>query len=128
MIKRMLDTNICIYIAKNHPPEVIHHLEKYRRGEIAVSAITWGEFSCGVAKSGKNAVDALLELLDVVPFCQKAAETYAVLTAKHPNRKANLDRLIAAHAMTQGVHLVSNNTTDFAMYEKDGLLLENWCD
>jgi len=127
MIKRMLDTNICIYIAKSQPPEVIRQLAKYRRGEIAVSAITWGEFACGVSKTGRKAVNALLELLDVVPFCQKAADAYALLTIKHPNRKANFDRLIAAHAIALGVCLVSNNTADLSVYEKDGLLLENWC-
>jgi len=128
MIKRMLDTNICIYIAKKHPPEVIRHLANYRRGEIAISAITWAEFSCGVSKNGKKAIDALLELLDVVPFCKKAAQTYALLTINHPNRRTGFDRLIAAHAIALGVHLVSNNTADFSLYAQDGLLLENWCD
>jgi len=128
MIKRMLDTNICIYIGKLHPPQVLHHLAQYRRGEIVISAIAWAEFSCGVAKSGKQAVDALLELLDVVPFNQQAAEIYAILTARHPNRKTGFDRLIAAHAIAQGVPLVSNNTADFSLYEENGLRLENWCD
>jgi len=77
MIKRMLDTNICIYIAKKHPPEIIHKLGEYRRGEIAISAITWAEFSCGVSKDGEDAINALLELLDVIPFCREAAELYA---------------------------------------------------
>jgi len=127
MIKRMLDTNICIYIAKNHPPEVLHYLTRYRRGEIAISTIAWAEFSCGVSKNGKRAVDALLERLDVIPFCQQAAETYARLTVRHPNRKAGFDRLIAAHAIALAVPLVSNNTADFSLYESDGLQLENWC-
>jgi len=126
MIKRMLDTNICIYIAKNHPPEVIANLAKYRRGEIAISAITWAEFSCGVSKEGKEAVAGLLEFLDVVPFCRKSAETYASLTIAYPNRRAGFDRLIAAHAITLGTPLVSNNTADFALYQANGLMLENW--
>jgi len=128
MIKRMLDTNICIYVAKHHPPEVIEHLAKYRRGELAISAIAWAEFSCGVAKNGKQAVASLRELLVVVPFSQRAAEIYATLTMQHPNRKAGFDRLIAAHAIAQNVPLVSNNTADFMLYEQDGLQLENWCD
>jgi len=93
-----------------------------------MSAIAWAEFSCGVAKDGKQAVDALLELLDVVPFNQKAAEIYATLTMRHPNRKAGFDRLIAAHAIALNVPLVSNNTADFLSYEGNGLRLENWCD
>jgi len=126
MIKRMLDTNICIYIAKKHPPEIIHKLGKYRRGEVVISAITWAEFSCGVSKDGKEAVNALLELLDVIPFCQKAAELYALLTIQNPNRRGNFDRLIAAHAVALDVPLVTNNTADFTMYEPSGLQIENW--
>jgi len=122
----MLDTNICIYIAKNHPSEIIPKLAKYRRGEIALSAIAWAEFSCGLSKDGKNAADSLLQLLEVVPFCKNSAEKYALLTIEHPNRKAGFDRLIAAHAMALGVPLVSNNTSDFAPYQKNGLILENW--
>jgi len=128
MIKRMLDTNICIYIAKKHPPEVIAHLAHYRRGEIAISAITWAEFSCGLSKDGQVAVKALLELLEVIPFCQQAAETYALLTRQNPNRRTGFDRLIAAHAIALGVPLVSNNPADFAPYQASGLQLENWLD
>jgi len=122
----MLDTNICIYIAKRHPPEIIRKLGEYRRGEIAISAITWAEFSCGVSKDGKEAINALLELLDIIPLCQKAAEFYALLTIQNPNRRGNFDRLIAAHAIALNVTLVTNNTTDFAMYEASGLQIENW--
>jgi len=126
MIKRMLDTNICIYIAKQHPPEIIRKLGEYRRGEIAISAITWAEFSCGISKDGKEAIDALLEFLDVIPFCQKAAKRYALLTIQNLNRKAGFDRLIAAHAMTLNVPLVTNNVVDFVIYETSGLQIENW--
>jgi len=89
----MLDTNICIYIAKRQPPEVIGRFAKYRRGEIAISAITWGELFCGTVKDGAAAINGLLELLEVVPFCRKAAEHYALLTMQHPNRKANFDQI-----------------------------------
>jgi len=126
MIKRMLDTNICIYIAKRHPPEIIRKFGEYRRGEIAISAITWAEFSCRISKDGKEAIDALLEFLDVIPFGRKAAEVYALLTIQNPNRKAGFDRLIAAHAMSLDVPLVTNNVADFVMYETGGLQIENW--
>jgi len=126
VIKRMLDTNICIYIAKRQPPEVIHRFAEYRRGEIAISAITWGELCCGTSKAGEMALNALLELLEIVPFCRHAADTYAMLTRQHPNRKTNFDRLIAAHAIALDIPLVSNNLADFALYESSGLQLENW--
>jgi len=126
MMKILLDTNICIYIAKNHHPAIIGHLAKYRKGEIAISSITWAEFSCGIAKEGKEAVDRLLDFIEVIPFCKKSAEIYALLTIEHPGRKANFDRLIAAHAIALNVTLVSNNTTDFALYQTNGLKLDNW--
>ena len=127
MIKRMLDTNICIYLINQQPPpEVIKIFSQYRKGEIVVSSITWGELCCGIHKNGKPIIGSLLELLDVVPFDLKAAEIFATLTIKHPNRKANFDRLIAAHAMASCVPLVTNNAADFALYEDSGLAIENW--
>jgi tRNA(fMet)-specific endonuclease VapC len=68
----------------------------------------------------------LLELLEVVSFDLRAAEMFALLTTSHPNRKANFDRLIAAHAIALGVPLVTNNIADFTIYESSGLTLENW--
>jgi len=62
----------------------------------------------------------------VIPFPREAAEIYARLTMKYPNRKAGFDRLIAAHAIALNVPLVSNNTADFALYQTDGLQLDNW--
>jgi tRNA(fMet)-specific endonuclease VapC len=70
----MLDTNICIYLINQQPPEVIKNFSQYRKGEIIVSSITWGELCCGIHKNGKPIIDSLLDLLDVVPFDLKAAE------------------------------------------------------
>jgi len=126
MIKRMLDTNICIYIAKKHPPEVIQKFAEYRRGEIAISSITWGELCCGTSKQGEAALKTLLKFLEVIPFDRNAAEIYALLTAANPNRKVGFDRLIAAHAIAINVPLVTNNILDFKFYEISGLQLENW--
>jgi len=126
VIKRLLDTNICIYIAQQNPPEVIRRFAEYRKGEIAISAITWAEMCCGTAKSGEPAMRKLLQLWELMPFSQEAAETYARLTMRYPNRKAGFDRLIAAHAIALDVPLVTNNTADFVHYQSDGLTLENW--
>jgi len=126
VIKRMLDTNICIYIAQRKPPEVIQKFSEFRRGEIVISSITWAEMCCGTAKSGEPSMNKLLQLWDVVAFSREAAETYARLTMRYPGRKAGFDRLIAAHAIVVGVPLVTNNTTDFMPYQPAGLKLENW--
>ena len=122
----MLDTNICIYLINQHSSKAIKRFNQYRKGEIIISSITWGELCCGIHKNGKPVIDALLELLDVAPFDLKAAGVFASLTIKHPNRKANFDRLIAAHAITLEVPLVTNNTADFSIYENSQLVIENW--
>jgi tRNA(fMet)-specific endonuclease VapC len=126
MIKRMLDTNICIYLINQQPPEVVEKFSQYRKGEVIISAITWGELCCGIHKNGKPVIAALLELLDVAAFDLKAAEVFASLSIRHPNRKANFDRLIAAHAIASDVPLVTNNIADFAIYHDSGLVVENW--
>ena len=126
MIKRMLDTNICIYLINQQPTAVILRFSEYRKGEVIISANTWGELCCGINKHEKPVILALLALLEVAPFDAKAAEIFAALSIKHPNRKTNFDRLIAAHAIAFGVPLVTNNPTDFAIYEDSGLVTENW--
>jgi len=126
VIKRILDTNICIYIAKKHPSEVIQKFAEYRRGEIAISSITWGELCCGTSKQGEAALNKLLQFWEVIPFDRNAAEIYALLTVANKNRKTGFDRLIAAHAIAINVPLVTNNISDFILYQTSGLKLENW--
>lgn len=125
MIKAMLDTNILIYIAKQHPPEVIEKLRKFRRGEIAVSSIVWAEFSVGLHKAGMDGRQ-IDQFIDILPFDGEAADVFGKLTAKYPDRAKGFDRLIAAHAIAAGVRLITNNVADFAPYLGDGLAVENW--
>jgi tRNA(fMet)-specific endonuclease VapC len=122
----MLDTNICIYLIKRHPPELVEKFDKYRKGEICISSITWAELCCGINKDGAGITEHLLEILEVAPFFIEQGRAYGALTGLLPNRKANLDRMIAAHAVSLGVTLVTNNLADFQAYKPAGLLLENW--
>jgi tRNA(fMet)-specific endonuclease VapC len=124
----MLDTNICIYLIKKHPPEIVYKFNKYRKGEICISSITWAELCCGIKKEGAGITEQLLQILDVVPFHIDQGRAYGTLTELLPNRKANLDRMIAAHAVSLGVTLVTNNLADFEAYKPAGLVLENWID
>jgi tRNA(fMet)-specific endonuclease VapC len=125
MIKAMLDTNILIYIYKNHPPAVVEQLKKFRRGEIVVSSIVWAEFSVGLHKLKVDGRQ-IGQLIDVLPFDHVAGDVFGRLSAKYPDRAQGFDRLIAAHAIAVGVKLVTNNTADFAPYLNDGLAVENW--
>jgi tRNA(fMet)-specific endonuclease VapC len=126
MMKYMLDTNICIYLIKKHPPTIVDKFNAFRRGEIGISSITWAELCCGIRKEGQAITEQLLEILDVAEFGVEQGRAYGQLTALVFNRKANLDRMIAAHALSLGVTLVTNNRADFQVYSPAGLMLENW--
>ena len=125
MIQGMLDTNILIYISIKRPPEVIARLRKFRRGEIVISSIAWAEFSVGLYKAGIDGgrVD---RFIDVLPFDRVAGDMFGKLTVKHPDRAKGFDRLIAAHAISAGLKLITNNIADFTRYMDDGLMVENW--
>lgn len=129
--KYMLDTNICIYLMKHQPPQVRAHFAECFVGDVVISAITLAELEFGVACSGEaqahNQVllDSLLEDILVAPFEAQAARAYGPLRAANRERnKDALDKLIAAHALSLGVTLVTNNQADFKTYT--GLNVENW--
>ncbi|MDR3214456.1 MAG: type II toxin-antitoxin system VapC family toxin [Azoarcus sp.] len=126
MNRYMLDTNICIYLIKKHPPEIVEKFDAYRKGEIIISSITWAELCCGITKDGSDLVQQLLSILEVAPFGVEQSSLYGELTRLFPNRKANLDRMIAAHAISLNVQLVTNNSSDFEIYKAAGLKIDNW--
>lgn len=131
-MKYMLDTNICIYLIKKKPPEVMEQLHKKMNEGIAISSITLAELEYGVSMSNhiaKNA-DALtlfLSLPIIMPFDDDAAAEYGRIRAAL-RRKGTpigpLDELIAAHAKSKRLILVTNNTREFERVE--GLAVENW--
>ena len=67
--------------------------------------------------------EGLLKAIAVLPFDAKAATVFGRLSQQFPNRKSNVDRLIAAHALAANVVLVTSHVSDFALY---GVPLENW--
>lgn len=132
MMKLMLDTNICIYIIRRRPPEVLARFDSYVVGDIAVSSITVAELQFGVQRSqaperNQQALDQFLLPLTVVEFDQAAAVAYGqVRTAleKAGRPIGPLDTLIAAHALSMELTLVTNNTDEFA--RAPGLKVVNW--
>ena len=126
----MLDTNMCIYLMKNQPAEVARRFAQCRVGEVVMSAITYAELEYGVATStdsdreGANLV-AVVDDIEVLAFDGAAAEAYGpIRLATRDSKKDHLDKLIAAHAVSLGAIIVTNNAKDFAKYP--GLLVENW--
>lgn len=129
--KYMLDTNICIYLMKHQPPQVRARFADCFVGDVVISAITLAELEFGVACSGeaqaRNQVlmGSLLEDILVAPFEVRAARAYGPLRAANRERnKDALDKLIAAHALSLEVTLVTNNESDFRGFT--GLAMENW--
>lgn len=131
-MKVMLDTNICIYLIKQQPPTVIERFLSHPVGDIGISSITVAELAYGVNKSrntAKNrlALEQFLLPLDVAAFDQDAALSYGKLRARLEQKGTpigSMDALIAAHALSLGVPLVSNNLREFRRVP--GLQLENW--
>ncbi|MBI4755753.1 MAG: type II toxin-antitoxin system VapC family toxin [Betaproteobacteria bacterium] len=130
-MRYMLDTNICIYLMKRHPAAALQRLEALHQGDAVISVVTLAELRAGLemhpASRDHNAqvLSALTARIPVLPFDEAAAESYGVLRAavRERNRDA-LDRLIAAHAVSAGTILVTNNEADFRGYP--GLVVENW--
>ena len=130
-MKYMLDTNICIHLIQRQPPELVARLEQLHVGDAVLSTIVLAELQHGVARNtatqalAQRALDNLLTLFPVLPFDEEAARCYGRLRAAVSDRRRDaLDRLIAAHALSRGLVLLTNNTADYQDYP--GLSLENW--
>lgn len=130
MARYMFDTNMCIYLMKNQPPQVAERFAQCFEGDVVLSAITLAELEYGVTVSGdpraaRRALEALVARVPVLPLNAAAARAYGPVRAATRERKADvLDKLIAAHAIAEDLTVVTRNTRDFAAYP--GLRLEDW--
>ena len=128
----MLDTDICIYIIKRKPESVLKRLERLQPGQLVMSVITFAELMNGAKKSQQvegniATLNELAELLEIRPFDQKAAVVYGDVRStleKKGNIIGSNDLLIAAHALSLNLILVTNNENEFKRV--DGLRIENW--
>jgi tRNA(fMet)-specific endonuclease VapC len=126
----MLDTNMCIYLMKNQPEQVAKRFAQCYVGDVVMSAITYAELEFGVTVSENSTRErrnlaSLVEDIPVVPFDAGAAIAYGpIREATRDRKKDQLDKLIAAHAVSLGVALVTNNERDFVAYS--GLKIDNW--
>lgn len=128
----LLDTNTCIYLIKKKPLEVLQRFNTYTVGDIGISSITAAELYFGVQKSqhpvqNQRALEQFLLPLAIVEFNSAAAAAYGSIRASLEQQGmpiGALDTLIAAHAVSLGLILVTNNTREFARIPE--LKLENW--
>ena len=132
-MRLMLDTNICIYIIKQQPAFVLERFRQYQVGDIGISTITLSELRYGVCKSqhvNKNAkaLDEFIIPLEIWPFDEDAARNYGNIRSSLERAGTSIgamDMLIAAHAVSLGVTLVTSNMREFSRVP--GLLLADWC-
>lgn len=131
-MKVMLDTNMCIYIIKRRPASALRRFLDYRICDVGISSITYSELRYGVAKSqhrvkNEEALNLFVGSLEIVPFGEDAARAYGDIRAtleKAGTPIGSMDLLIAAHAVSLGVTLVSNITREFSRIS--GLNLADW--
>jgi len=128
----LLDTNICIYIRRKKPEEVLRRFRGLKQGEAVLSVITFGELVYGAEKSAQQAaaLELLRELAQVLPVMglpETVADAYGTMRAELEHKGqmiGNNDLWIAAHAKAAGLTLVTNNEREFRRVR--GLKVENW--
>ena len=128
----MLDTNICIYIAKHQPPEVKARFERLKPGQLVMSAITYGELYYGANKSNQRTralaqLDELVQDIPVEDLTSAASKAYGEIRATlemQGRAIGNNDLWIGAHAKALDVTLATNNKREFKRIA--GLSVENW--
>ena len=128
----MLDTNICIYIQRRKPEEVLERFEKLKPGDAVISVITWGELLYGAEKSQKRdkALQVLAEFKTFIPVLTISEDTgkiYGEIRASLESKGkliGNNDLWIAAHAKAADLTIVTNNEREFKRIS--GLKVQNW--
>ena len=132
-MKYLLDTNICIYIINEKPENVLRKFEQYPVHEFGISSVTHAELQYGVEKSknkitNQDALDEFLLPLTILPFHGKRLVTcYGEIRVSLESKGKTigpLDTLIAAHALSLDLTIISNNIKEFARIPN--LKCENW--
>lgn len=131
-MKYLIDTNICIYIMNQRPPALIQKFKDTEIGQIGISAITVSELSYGVAKSkfqkqNSKRLEEFLIPFEILPYDENASTCYGEIRSQLESRGniiGPLDLLIAAHALSRNLILVTNNEKEFKRIES--LNIENW--
>lgn len=131
-MKILLDTDICIYAINRKRPAVLARIRDYRIGMVGISSITYAELRFGVENSGRveenlDRLERFLLPLEIVPFDAEAGRQYGRLRTELKRAGCPIgshDLLIAAHALSLDVTLVTNNVREFTRIS--GLHVEQW--
>ena len=123
MIRFLIDANSAVYAMDEGHELLTARIAQCLPGEIAISVISYAEIAYGthIGKPPPPAVlEAFIAAIPLLPFDEAAAREYARL----PFKRARFDRLLAAHALSIGAAVITNNEADFA--DVAGLVVENW--
>lgn len=128
----MLDTNICVEIIRRRPAAVLERLQSHAVGDVGISVVTLAELEFGVSNSrdprrNREALARFILPLEVAPFDREVTVPYGRVRAALEKRGSSIgamDLLIAAHALSLGVRLATNNEREFRRVP--GLRVENW--
>jgi tRNA(fMet)-specific endonuclease VapC len=123
VIRFILDTDCAVYAMLGSHPKLRVRLAEREPGDVGVSAISFAEIVLGESRGKPPDMDVIndfVTVVEVLPFDEAAARAYANL----PFRRAAFDRLIAAHALSLGATVITNNEADFV--DVPGLKIENW--
>jgi tRNA(fMet)-specific endonuclease VapC len=131
-MKYLLDTNICIALIRQKPAVLIQQLTSLQPGDAGISSITLAELFHGVGKSARpeqnmSALEQFLLPLDLADFDLNAALAYGKIRAdleRTGQLIGSMDMLIAAHAVSLGAIMVTNNVQEFQRVK--GLFVEDW--
>ena len=122
-MKYLLDTNVVVALTVDENQGVMRRAAECDVGDMVTSSIVLAEVAFGTEPGDPPPMDLLRAFVEEVPvldFDYKAALAYAQL----PFKRASFDRLIAAHALSHGLIVVTGNEKDFA--DVPGLVVENW--
>lgn len=130
----MLDTNICIYVMKKRPENVLRRFQKELHSRLCISSITLAELEYGMKHSSdpvrnEQALLRFLAPMSILPFGPAAASEYGEIRAYLQSQGTPigpLDMLIAGHARSEEMILVTNNGKEFERVPD--LALENWAE
>lgn len=121
-LQALLDTNICIYIARNRPPAIAERFAAAAPGSLGISIVTWGELCFGASKSNdpiraRSSLERFVNAVPVQPMSMDVGWHYGDIRAwleRAGTPTGNNDLWIAAHARALGTKLITNNTKEFA--------------
>lgn len=117
----LADANLCINVLEGRSEKAARRLSTCEVGEVVTSAVVFAEVMIGAERRRKvERALAFFAQIPVLPFDEAAGRTYSGL----PFKRGSYDRLIAAHAITLGLTVVTSNVSDFAGIP--GLHVEDW--